>query len=120
NRKNDDRYIRPRSYGLEDFESAHARQAEIKNDHVWPQVGNGVQPRRSIFGLANRIAIKLQTRANESPDLWFVVDHQDRVSRLAHCSTAPRPAQCLEGLEGESTLWFLVRVPRCERKVYRH
>src|SRR5262249_83684 len=118
--KDDDRDVRPRSNRTEDFDTAHIRQPKVENDQVRSKVGDGVQPRRAALDLAYGIAIELQTGADEPPDLRFIVDHQDLISRLAHCSRALIGGECSEGSEGELTSWFPVPVPGCGRKAYRH
>src|SRR5262249_46977806 len=92
----DDRHLRPGSQPFHDGRAVHVRQPQVQDYEI-----DGLERRCSNAlacsgGVADREALKLESRAQEAPDLRFVVDYQNRWRLIAHGRAAPRLlAACL-------------------------
>src|SRR5262245_7855530 len=98
----------------------HIWQPEIEDDQVGVVNRRRLEAHGSVFRLADRKALKFESGTNETADVRFIVDHQDRRMGLIHCQSQLPPARLAVPRARGWTQWFPARGPRSRLAGCRH
>jgi len=75
--EDDDRHAAPFAQALKETDTTHVRQSKVEEHHIRVVLRGFDQAFLPVGGFEHAVAAGFQTHAQQTPDLDFIVDHQD-------------------------------------------